>query len=73
MHPKGVLEDLLVKVRSFIIEAEFIILDFEEDSEIPILLGRPFLETSRSTTDLEKNDLTMKINCETKVFKCCHR
>ncbi|KAA3487825.1 methanol O-anthraniloyltransferase-like [Gossypium australe] len=42
-----------------------VILDFEEDDETPILLGRPFLPTSRSTIDLKKNELTMKINSET--------
>lgn len=47
-----------------------IVLDFKEDQEIPILLGRPFFATSRSTIDLEKNELIMKINGETEVFKC---
>ncbi|KAA3461173.1 hypothetical protein EPI10_027766 [Gossypium australe] len=46
------------------------LLDFKEDREIPILLGRPFLAISRSTIDLEKNDLTMKINGETETFRC---
>ncbi|KAA3486812.1 Retrovirus-related Pol polyprotein from transposon 17.6 [Gossypium australe] len=70
IHPKSVLEDVLVKVCSFIIPIDFVVLDFEEDREIPILLGRPFLATFRSTIDLEKNELTMKINSETKFFKC---
>ncbi|KAA3487177.1 signal transducer and activator of transcription A-like [Gossypium australe] len=42
VHPKGIL-DVLVKLRNFIIQTEFVVLDFEEDREIPILLGRPFL------------------------------
>ncbi|KAA3465319.1 hypothetical protein EPI10_000507 [Gossypium australe] len=58
---KGVLEDVLVEVRSFIILADSIILDFEEGREIHILLGRPFLAIFRSTIDLENNELTMKI------------
>ncbi|MBA0722640.1 hypothetical protein Golax_003298 [Gossypium laxum] len=41
---------------------KFVVLDFEEDQEMPILLGRPSLDTYRSTIDLEKNELTMKIN-----------
>ncbi|KAA3486758.1 Retrovirus-related Pol polyprotein from transposon opus [Gossypium australe] len=73
VHLKRVLEDVLVKVRSFIIPADFVVLDFEEDWEIPILVGRPFLATSRSTIDLKKNKLTMKINSETKLFKCIHQ
>ncbi|KAA3462882.1 Retrovirus-related Pol polyprotein from transposon opus [Gossypium australe] len=62
VHPKGALEDVLVKVRSFIIPANFVVLDIEKDCEIPVLLGGPFLATSGSTIDLEKNELTMKIN-----------
>ncbi|KAA3471041.1 signal transducer and activator of transcription A-like [Gossypium australe] len=56
VHPKGVLDDMLVKVQSFIIPTNFGVLDFKEDHEISILLGRPFMATSRSTIDLEKND-----------------
>ncbi|KAA3487708.1 Retrovirus-related Pol polyprotein from transposon opus [Gossypium australe] len=67
VHPKGVLEGVLVKVRSFIIPADFVILDFEEDRETSILLGRPFLATSRSIINLEKNELTMEINGETEL------
>lgn len=70
VHPKRVLEDMLAKVRSFFILTDFVILDFEQDHEILILLGRPFLTTSRYTIDLEKNELTMKINGEIKTLKC---
>ncbi|KAA3474004.1 hypothetical protein EPI10_024339 [Gossypium australe] len=73
VHPKGVLEDVLAKVCSFINSVDFVILNFEEDREIPILLDRPFLATSKSTIDLEKNKFTMKINGETKIFKCGHQ
>lgn len=49
------------------------VLDFKEDRDIPILLGRPFLTTSRSTIDLNPKELTMKINREIKIFKCRDR
>ena len=42
-HPRGVIEDVLVKVDKFIFLEDFIVLDMEEDKEIPIILGRPFL------------------------------
>lgn len=45
------------------------VLDFEEYRDIPILQGRPFLAISRSTIDLNINELTMKINNEIKTFK----
>ncbi|KAA3472891.1 hypothetical protein EPI10_023314 [Gossypium australe] len=53
VQPKWVLEDVLVTVCNFVIPIDFVILKFEEDCEIPILLVRPFLPTSRSCIDLE--------------------
>ena len=44
-HPRGVIEDVLVKVDRFIFPVDFIVLDMEEDCEIPIILGRSFLAT----------------------------
>ena len=38
--PEGVIEDVLVKVGKFIFPVDFIILDMEEDSQVPLLLGR---------------------------------
>ncbi|KAA3473931.1 Transposon Ty3-I Gag-Pol polyprotein [Gossypium australe] len=67
---KGVLEDVLVKVHSFIVPTDFVVLDFEEDQVIPILLGRLFLSKSRATIDLEKSEITMRINGETETFRC---
>ena len=44
-HPRWVIEDVLVKVDKFIFPTDFIVLDMEEDKQIPIILGRPFLAT----------------------------
>ena len=46
-HPRGIVEDVLVKVDKFIFPSDFIVFDMEEDKEIPIILGRPFLATGR--------------------------
>ncbi|CAM8987374.1 unnamed protein product [Rhodiola kirilowii] len=43
--PKGVLKDVPVKVGNFYNPGDFIVLEMEEDNEIPIVLGRPFLYT----------------------------
>ena len=53
-HPWGVIEDVLVKVDKFIFPADFIVLDMEEDKEIPIILGRPFLEIGWAMIDVQK-------------------
>ncbi|KAA3471082.1 signal transducer and activator of transcription A-like [Gossypium australe] len=72
LRPKCVLENVLIKVRNFINPADFVVLDFKEDQKILILLGRSLLGTFRSTIDLEKNELTIKIDGEIEVFKCSH-
>ena len=40
---RGVIEDVLVKVKKLYFSADFIILDMEENREVPLILGRPFL------------------------------
>ena len=37
-YPRGIIEDVLVKVDKFIFPADFIVLDMEEDQDIPIIL-----------------------------------
>ncbi|XP_074336768.1 uncharacterized protein LOC141673939 [Apium graveolens] len=44
-YPRGIVENVLVKVDKLIFTADFVILDFKEDKRIPIILGRPFLAT----------------------------
>ncbi|XP_061350336.1 uncharacterized protein LOC133295512 [Gastrolobium bilobum] len=60
--PHGVIEDVLVKVDKFIFPADYIVLDMEEESEIPLLLGRPFLATARAMIDLEQGKLELRMN-----------
>ena len=50
--PEGIIEDVLVNVGKFIFLADFIILDMEEDSQVPLLLGRPFLATGAALIDM---------------------
>ena len=59
--PRGVIEDVLVKVDKFIFPADFIVLDMEEDREIPIILGRPFLATGRAMIDVQRGKLKLRV------------
>ena len=60
-RPEGVIEDVLVKVGEFIFPVYFIILDMEEDSKVPLLLGRPFLATRAALIDIQKGVLTLRV------------
>lgn len=59
---------MLVKVYTFIFPADFIILDYEEDHDIPIILGRPFLVTGRIIIDMRKGELTMRVQDQEITF-----
>nr|XP_016507422.1 PREDICTED: uncharacterized protein LOC107825100 [Nicotiana tabacum] len=52
-RPTGILDDVLVQVEKFVFPADFVILDYQVDEEIPIILGRPFLATGRALIDCE--------------------
>ena len=60
-HPWGVIEYVLVKVDKVIFPADFIVVDMEEDKEIPIILGRPFLAIGRAMIDLRKGELKLRV------------
>ena len=67
-YPKGVLEDVLVKVGKFIFPIDFIVLDMEEDLEVPLILRRPFLATGRALIDVQRGNLILRINNEHVTF-----
>ncbi|GKD62817.1 reverse transcriptase domain-containing protein, partial [Tanacetum coccineum] len=47
-HPIGIAENMLVEVGKFAFPVDFIILEMEEDSKVPLILGRPFLHTTNA-------------------------
>ena len=67
-HPRGIIEDVLVKVDKFIFPTDFIVLDMEEDKEIPIILGRPFLATGRAMIDVQRGELKLRVQEEEVKF-----
>ena len=67
-HPRGIIEDILVKVDKFIFPADFVVLDMEEDRDIPIILGRPFLATGGALIDVRKGELKLRVNDEEVTF-----
>ncbi|GJZ22514.1 reverse transcriptase domain-containing protein [Tanacetum coccineum] len=53
-YPRGIAEDVLIKIYKFVLPIDLVILDMREDSRILIILGRPFLETARAMIDDNK-------------------
>ncbi|XP_061367061.1 uncharacterized protein LOC133310177 [Gastrolobium bilobum] len=65
----GIIEDILIKVDKFIIPVDFVILDIEENSTIPMIFGRPFLATSGAMIDVPKDELILRVDGEQAIFK----
>ncbi|XP_073120464.1 uncharacterized protein [Henckelia pumila] len=69
IYPRGLLEDVLVKVDNLVFPADFYILDMKSnDLNSPILLGKPFLKTSKSIIDVNNDTLTMEFDKEVVKF-----
>ena len=67
-QPEGVLEDVLVKVGKFIFPLDLVIMKMEEDTQVPLLLGRPFLAIGATFIDVQKGELTLRVGNEAVHF-----
>jgi hypothetical protein len=63
-YPLGILENVPVRVGQFFIPTDFIVMDIREDSNTPILLGRPFLATAGAIIDVKRGKLTFEVGEE---------
>ncbi|GJW88495.1 ribonuclease H-like domain-containing protein [Tanacetum coccineum] len=68
-QPRGIAENVLVRIGKFIFPIDFIILDIPEDDDVPLILGRPFLSTAHSKIDVFKRKITLRVGEEKLVFK----
>ena len=66
--PRGILEGALVKVDNFIFPMDFVVLDMEEDREVPIILGRPFLAIGQALIAVCEGNLTLRVSVEEVKF-----
>ncbi|GJQ94306.1 reverse transcriptase domain-containing protein [Tanacetum coccineum] len=67
-HPMGIAEDVVVRVDGFTFLADFLVVNFEPDPRVPIILGRPFLRTAKSLIDLYEETLTLRVGNEELVY-----
>nr|GEV39451.1 reverse transcriptase domain-containing protein [Tanacetum cinerariifolium] len=67
-HPKGVSEDVFVKVGKFHFPTDFVVVDFEADPRVPLILRRSFLRTGRALIDVYEEEITLRVNDESVTF-----
>nr|GEZ95245.1 reverse transcriptase domain-containing protein [Tanacetum cinerariifolium] len=67
-RPVGVAEDVFVKVGTFHFPANFVVIDFDADPRVPLILGRSFLKTRRALIDVFEGELTLRVGKEAITF-----
>nr|GEW38856.1 hypothetical protein [Tanacetum cinerariifolium] len=66
--PKGIVENVLVKIHKFIFPVDFVILDIVKDNKVPIILGRPMLATAHARIDVFGGKISLKVGKEQVTF-----
>ncbi|GKA00801.1 reverse transcriptase domain-containing protein [Tanacetum coccineum] len=67
-QPIGIAEDVDVKVGKFQFPADFVVVDFDADPRVPLILGRSFLKTGRALIDVYEGELTLRVGKEAVTF-----
>nr|GEY37298.1 hypothetical protein [Tanacetum cinerariifolium] len=67
-RPVEVTEDVFLKVGTFHFLAHFVVIDFDADPRVPLILGRSFLKTERALIDVFKGELTLRVGKEAITF-----
>ncbi|GJX01563.1 reverse transcriptase domain-containing protein [Tanacetum coccineum] len=67
-HPKGLAEDVYVKVGKFYFPTDFVVVDFEVDPQVPLILVRSFLRTDRALIDVYGEEITLRVDNEAITF-----
>nr|GEZ26458.1 reverse transcriptase domain-containing protein [Tanacetum cinerariifolium] len=62
--PIGIAKDVSVKVGVFHFPADFVVIDFEPDLRVPLILGRYFIKIGCALIDVHKGELTLRIENE---------
>ncbi|GJU64081.1 reverse transcriptase domain-containing protein [Tanacetum coccineum] len=67
-RPIGIAEDVYVKVGKFQFPADFVVVEFDADPRVPLILGRSSLKTGRALIDVYEGELTLRVGKEAVTF-----
>ncbi|GJZ88825.1 reverse transcriptase domain-containing protein [Tanacetum coccineum] len=67
-YPVGIAKNMLIEVGKFTFPADFVILEMEEDSKVPLILGRPFLHTVDAVIRVKQKQLNLGVRTEQMIF-----
>ncbi|GKA11145.1 putative reverse transcriptase domain-containing protein, partial [Tanacetum coccineum] len=67
-YPKGIAENVLVRIGKFTFPVDFKIIDMPKDIKVPFILGRPFLSTARAKIVVYKRKITLRVGEDMIIF-----
>ncbi|GJV15419.1 reverse transcriptase domain-containing protein [Tanacetum coccineum] len=67
--PTGIAKDVFVKVGTFFFLADFVVVDYIADPQVPLILGRPFLRKARALIDVHGEQMTLQHDDQSITFK----
>nr|GEX54363.1 reverse transcriptase domain-containing protein [Tanacetum cinerariifolium] len=67
-RPVGVAKYDLVKIGTFHFSADFVVVEFDADPCVPLILGRSFLKTEHALIDVYEGELTLRVGKEAVTF-----
>ncbi|GJW24547.1 reverse transcriptase domain-containing protein [Tanacetum coccineum] len=67
-HPKRLAKYVYVKVGKFHFPTDFVVVDFEADPRVPLILGRSFLRTGRALIDVYGEEIILPVDNEAITF-----
>ncbi|GJW02800.1 reverse transcriptase domain-containing protein [Tanacetum coccineum] len=70
--PVGIARDVFVLVGKFTFPADFVIVDYESDHRVPLILGRPFLRTARALIDVHGEEMILRDGHERLILNMRH-
>ncbi|GJS75397.1 gag-pol polyprotein [Tanacetum coccineum] len=68
-RPKGIAENVLVRIDKFVFPVDFVVLDMPEDIKVPLILGRPFLSTAHAKINVFKRKITLRVVDDKIMYK----
>ncbi|GJY16295.1 reverse transcriptase domain-containing protein [Tanacetum coccineum] len=70
--PAGIARDVFVPVGKFTFPADFVIVDYESDPRVPLILGRPFLWTARALINVHGEEMILRDGNERLILNMRH-
>nr|GEV77340.1 hypothetical protein [Tanacetum cinerariifolium] len=58
--PAGIARDVFIPIGKFTFPADFVIIDYQSDPKVPLILGRPFLRTARALIDIHEEEMILQ-------------